>query len=228
MRFRIAFLSLVVAVLACTLAPPEPRSEPAPVPTAQATVTVPVDDATPTVSVEPTGSPGWLTYRNEMIGYSFEYPPYAELTTSGVTGFPSEELPAGLDPGQYIATLEATYTEALCAGLRFPAAFFIVAAPDEKGGWYGGPCGVTGFGVYDLKREDAPIVIDGEEATLKTTRVYEVGNDTLVDEVAAVRLADGTLISFGSAWEEAGLTYEDYVADRAIILQVMATYRRLP
>ncbi len=225
---RIAMLCFLVALLACntvsTAIAPTATIEP----TAEATVVPPTDAPAPTIPAEPTAIPGWLTYHNAMFGYSFDYPPEAKLTTTGVTGYPTEELPAGLEPGQYIATLEATYTEALCAGIELPAAFLVLQAPEEAGGRYGGPCGISGIGAYDLKTEETTITIGGVSYPLRTTRVYEIGTDTLVNEFAGLRLDDGTRFNFGSTWEMHGLTYEDYLADRAIILQVMASYRADP
>jgi hypothetical protein len=225
---RIALLSLLIALLACntvsTAVPPTAMNEP----TAEPTSVPPTDAPTPTVPSEPTAIPGWLTYHNAMFGYAFDYPPEATLTTSGVTGYPTEELPAGLEPGQYIATLEATYTEALCAGIELPAAFMVLQAPDDAGGRYGGPCGISGIGVYDLKTEESSMTIGGVTYPLRTTRLYEVGTDTLVNEFAGVVLKDGTRFNFASTWEMHGLTYEDYLADRAIILQVMSSYRAVP
>jgi hypothetical protein len=139
-----------------------------------------------------------------MFGYSFDYPPEATLTTTGVTGYPTEELPAGLEPGQYIATLEATYTEALCAGIELPAAFLVLQAADDVGGRYGGPCGISGIGVYDLKTEETSITIGGVTYPLRTTRLYEVGTDILVNEFAGLKLDDGTRFNFASTWEMPG------------------------
>ena len=225
---RIAMLSLPVVLLACstiqTAITPTATIEP----TAEATAVPPTVAPTPTLPAGPTAVPGWLTYHNAMIGYSFDYPPEATLTTTGVTGYPTEDLPVGVEPGQYIATLEATYTEALCAGIELPAAFLVLQAPDEAGGRYGGPCGISGIGAYDLRTEETAITIGGVSYPLRTTRVYEVGTDTLVNEFAGVRLDDGTRFNFGSTWQVHGLTYEDYLADRAIILQVMASYRTDP
>jgi hypothetical protein len=51
-----------------------------------------------------------------MLGYEFDYPPEARLITVGVTGYPTDELPSGVEPGEFTATLEATYTEALGVG----------------------------------------------------------------------------------------------------------------
>jgi hypothetical protein len=217
--------SLPVLLLACNTLSSAPPTAVIGTATLEPTVPSPSDTPAPTIPPEPTSIPGWMTYHNGMVGYSFDYPPEALLTTSGVTGYPSEELPPGVEPGQYIATLEATYTEALCAGIDLPSASFVLEAPDDKGGRYGGPCGVTGIGVYDIRSENSPITIDGEALSLKTTRLYEVGTDTLVDEFGSVTLSDGTRLGFMSHWQEHGLTYEDYLDDRAIILQVMSSYR---
>jgi hypothetical protein len=225
---RLFALSVPVLLLACnTLSSATPAAVPSRS-SVEATRLSPTEIPTPTVPPEPTSIPGWLTYHNAMIGYSFDYPPEAALTMSGVTGYPTEELPSGVEPGQFIATLEATYTEALCAGIELPSASFVLWASDDEGGRYAGPCGVSGIGVYDIQTEQSPITINGEALTLKTTRVYEVGTDTLVNEFGSVSLSDGTRLSFMSHWQEHGLTYEDYLADRAILLQVMSSYRSDP
>jgi hypothetical protein len=63
---------------------------------------------------------------------------------------------------------------------------------------------------------------------LRTTRIYEVGTETLANEFSSVRMNDGTLLSIISAWEQHGKTYQDYLADRAILLQVLTSYRSDP
>jgi len=225
---RLSLLSLPIMLLACNTLTPATATAPTLAPTIEPSAQPATEVPPPTIPPEPTAIPGWLTYHNAMVGYSFDYPPEAALSTSGVTGYPSEELPAGLGPGQYIATLEATYAEALCAGIELPSASFVLWAPDDKGGRYGGPCGVTGIGVFDIRAEHSPITIDGEALSLKTTRLYEVGTDTLVDEFGTVSLSDGTRFTFVSHWQEHGLTYEDFLADRALILQVIGSYRADP
>ena len=225
---RFIVLSLPVLLLACSALSSAASTGPTTTPTLEPSPFVPTEIAAPTILPAATGIPGWLAYHNGMIGYAFDYPPEAVLTTSGVTGYPSEELPPGVEPGQYIATLEATYTEPLCAGIELPSASFVLWAPDGEGGRYGGPCGVTGIGVYDIQKEEAPITIDGEALMLSTTRLYEVGTGTLAYEFSTVKLSDGTRLTLTSHWQEHGLTYEDYLADRDTILQVMASYRSDP
>jgi hypothetical protein len=225
---RALVLLLPVVLIACnTVSSVSPTVSVAP-PTVEPTPIVPTEAPPPTAPAGPTVIPGWLTYHNGMIGYTFEYPPEGALTLTGVTGYPTDELPAAVEPGQYIATLEATYTEALCAGVELPAASFVLWSPQEKGGRYAGPCGVTGIGVYDIRKDDTPITVDGESLMLETTRLYEVGTETLAYEFSLLRLSDGTSMTLMSHWQENGLTYEDYLADRAILLQVMTSYRSEP
>ena len=201
-------------------APSIPPVEPSPVP--------PTETALPSVTQGPTAIPGWLTYHNATIGYTFEYPPEATLSTTGVAGYPTDELPAGVDPGQYVATLEAMYPEGICASVALPTGMFVVGPAQENGGRYAGPCGVSGIGVYDVRTEEAPVVVDGQSLSLRTNRLYEVGTELLVNEFSTARLDDGTLLSIISAWEQHGKTYQDYLADRAILLQVMTSYRADP
>jgi len=226
----IVLLPMLLALLACNLTPSVPF-EPAPtvLPLAP-TIPSPVPSDTPaaTVPAEPTPMPGWLTYHNGFVGYSFEYPPEAVLTTTGITGYPTDELPAGLNPDQYMATLEATYPDSLCVGIELPAAFFVIQAPEAKGGRYAGPCGISGVGVYDLRSEDLPVTIGGVAYTLHVTRLFEVGTETLAGEFGGLSLGDGTRFSFASAWDMHGLTYDDYLADRALIFQVIGSYRADP
>lgn len=225
---RIAMLSLPVLLLACNTLQTAATPVPTMLPAVATTTFPPTEVILPTLPAAPTAIPGWLTYHNAMVGYSFEYPADAVLTTTGITGYPTEELPPGLEPGQYSATLEATYTEALCAGIELPAAFLVIQAPDDEGGRYAGPCGRSGVGVYDLRSEDMDITIEGAVYAMHITRIYEVGTETLVGEFGGVRLEDGTRFSFDGTWGMHGRAYEDYLADRDVILQVMATYRSDP
>ena len=148
-------VALTGAVLACNLTPsapptmaPEPSSSPEPALLSSPTAAIeptPIEPPTAEPVLAPTSPPGWLTYRNEMLGYEFDYPPEAELIAVGVTGYPTDELPPGLEPGQYIPTLEATYPEALCAGIEFGTAYLYLGAPDDLGASTRPPVAAAGW-----------------------------------------------------------------------------------
>jgi hypothetical protein len=145
-----------------------------------------------------------------------------------VASYPADEQPAGVDGDQYFATLEAKYAQGICAYVSLPTGTFVVSPAEEGAGRFSGPCGVSGIGVYDTRKEQAPVVVDGQSQTLMTTRLYEVGTETPVNEYSTVRLSDGTLLGIIAAWVRNGRTYADYQADREVLLQVLTTYRTDP
>jgi hypothetical protein len=159
-----------------------------------------------------------------MLGYEFDYPPEAELITVGVTGYPTEELPAGLEPGQYIPTLEATYPEALCAGVEFGTAYLYVGAPDDLGGKYSTPCGISGVGVYELRPTEEIIFIGGESATATGDQGYSLENGTFLFEFLFSSLREFRF-NYGGDWSRPDVTHEVYLADKAVIMQVLASWR---
>lgn len=226
----VSVASALVA-LACNLVPgtpppatPEP-AEPSPEPSATAPL-VEVTPATPTSepAPAPTAPPGWLTYRNAMLGYEFDYPPEASLIAVGVTGYPTEQLPPGLEPGQFIATLEATYPEALCAGIELGTAYLYVGAPDALGGQYSTPCGISGVGTYELRAVEEPVLIGGEELTASGDQGFSLSDGTFLFEILFVRWREFRF-NYGGDWNRPGLTHDAYLADKAVVAQVLASWR---
>lgn len=239
LRFRnpAAPLALILlgTALACNWSPPPPASEAPtvadlssptilelPSPTVPVLPTVEI----PEVAATPTPPTGWLTYRNEMLGYAFDYPAEAELVTVGVIGYPTDELPAGLEPGQYVPTLEAAYPEALCAGIRYGTAYLYVGAPEERGGKYSMPCGISGVGSYELRPTEEAITIGTAALTADGTQVYSLDDGSFVYEFFVVRLNDFRY-NYGGDWTRAGTTQAAYLADKAVVQQVLASWRWL-
>lgn len=188
----------------------------------------PAEPPPPTALPEPTTIPGWLTHRDEGIGYAFGYSPEVPAHVAYVDRDPAEEAPVGMENDDYVATREAAHADGICAYVGLPAATFVVAPAEDRGGRYTGPCGVPGIGVYDVRKEKAPITIDVPALVLGTTRLYEVGAETLVSEFSMLWLDDGTRLGMISAWERNGKTYQDYLADRAILLRGMTSDRADP
>ena len=233
-RARRVLIALAGAALACNLTPsapptlaPEPTSPPEP-----ALLPSPTPAIEPTALEPPTASPvpapttpaGWLTYRNEMLGYEFDSPPEAEVIAVGVTGYPTDELPPGLEPGQYIPTLEATYPEALCAGIELGTAYLYVGAPDDLGGKYSTPCGISGVGVYELRPTEELILIGGESTTATGDQGYSQPDGTFLFEFLFARLREFRF-NYGGGWQGAGVTHDVYPTDKAVLQQVLASWR---
>ncbi|MEW6569015.1 MAG: hypothetical protein AB1449_12785, partial [Chloroflexota bacterium] len=184
----------------------------------------PLPPPTDTPPGPPTPIPGWLTYHNDLVGYSFDYPPEAELTSIGVTGFPTEELPPGLTPSDYFATLEATYPDDLCVSLNLPLAFLTIQAPYDAGGRYSDPCGVSGIGVYDVVTADQTVLVGGTPYAATLTQLYVSGTGVMVSEFMVLHLENGSRVDLGGSWESSG-SYEAYVAERDTLLTVLASFR---
>jgi hypothetical protein len=227
-RSALALACLLAAAIACswpspgtaTHSPTEPGGA-----TPSVEVPVPIETSTPTEETD-VPPPGWLTYRNEMLGYAFDYPADAQLGLAGVTGYPTDELPAGLEPGQYFPTLEAAYPEALCVSVVYGNAYVNVGAPDELGGRYSTPCGLSGIGVYDLVPVEETINLGDQTLSATGSQVYTVEDHTFVYEFYFAWL-DGFRFNYGGDWTQAGATREAYLADKAVILQVLSTWRWL-
>ena len=168
---------------------------------------------------------GWLTYHNDYFGYAFDYPPEAKIQETGVTGYPTEMLPPGMDPGEFITLLETTLPNNLCVGVGLPAAFFVVAPSAEAGGDFAGPCGVSGVGAYDLKNHSEMVSVAGAQVESSITEVFDRSTGTKLNEFALIRLEDGTRLQYGSAWSQRGRTYDDYLLDHATILRILASFR---
>lgn len=227
-HWALALASLLAASIACSWPSPgtttEPATEAIP-PTATIEIPMPTEVPPPTEDVH-VPPPGWLTYRNEMLGYAFDYPADGELIAVGVTGYPTDELPPGLEPGQYFPTLEAAYPEALCTGVRYGTGYVYIGAPDERGGRYSTPCGISGVGVYDLVEVEETIAIGDQTLSATGSQVYTVEDHTFVYEFFIARL-DGFRFNYGGDWTQAGTTYDAYLADKAVIQQVLASWRWL-
>jgi hypothetical protein len=232
-------LAAALSLIAGCAAPATPTAVPtvtAPLPvTAVVTGTAPPllanDAAATAVTPSPTPIPtstlvdGWLLYRNDFYGYEFSYPPEGRLEVSGATGFPSEELPAGLTADAYLRQIEASYPDGICAAVRLEMGTVVFMVAPERGGRYGGPCGWTGVGDYDLIEQTEPITIAGQEYVAAGFEVRERGDTAVwIGEFFSFQIEDGTRIQFGSA---ADATPETYQAAKPVLLQIVASYRSL-
>jgi len=235
--------SLLLAAMACgpvvtvvVTATPAPLPSPTFVPTATAlpptvaptaTPLPPTVAPTPVLTTGPTVPAGWLLYTNPLFGYRFYYPPGATITEAGVEGFPTDELPPGKTPSEYMAELQAMYGNTLCVTVRYGSGYVSVSAPANREFRYA-ICGRTGVGVGTMTEKSETIVIAG---TAYTARGYEfVGEETPCDtlpchnETMVLLLPNDTRIEYGAAPVE-GVTYADYLATtRPVLVQIVTTF----
>lgn len=240
-------LFILFGLTACT-GPADPVQVTHPVTQAETAVptTTPIPETEPTVdptqepaTPEPTATPAavaaesWLTYQNNYYGYAISYPADAQIATEGVSGYPTDELPEGVTPDEYIQQLEAAYPDDICLSIGVGIGSLHILAPEENGGKYAMPCPGLGIGAYELVEASETVVINGRSYTATGNKIYEQDEfATFRSEFFSVRLDDGTKITliagpefspqFESDYEAANA---DYLATKALLLQIVESYR---
>lgn len=211
------------------------------VPTVPPTAYVPPATETPTTEPEaPTAAPtvtpelppaGWLLYTNPYFGYQFYYPPTATITATGVDGYPTEELPEGKTPGEYIAELQALYGNTLCVSVGYQSGYVNISASANAAFRYS-ICGRTGVGTGTTTNKTETVVIAGSSYVANGFEFVgdQVPCDTLPchNETMVLQLPDGTRIEYSAAPVE-GVSYADYLATtRPVLLQIVSTFIPAP
>lgn len=186
-------------------------------------VEAPTSELAPAPQWEP-AEDGWTVYVNENYAYQFRYPPNANISEHGVESFRSEDLPEGMTPDEYMASLQATYGPNICVGVETELAYLYISPPVNSGGRFT-PCGPTGLGAFEIVNQSKQVKIG--TATYEATGVEFIGEgDNLQQhgELMSLTLPDGTRLAYGSR-PRVDATYTDYeMKGRPLILQIMATY----
>lgn len=167
---------------------------------------------------------GWQTYTNDRYGYQISYPPQATITASGVMGYPTEDLPEGMEPGEYMTQLEAQYGDDLCLTINYNQGY-ITVLPDWENSFNYNACGRTGVGVGDMLDTSAAMTINGQAYTAEGFEWH--GTDDQQgekNETLKLILSDGTHITFGGPLE-ASVDFAQYLAEtRHVLLSIIETY----
>lgn len=166
----------------------------------------------------------WMVYVNEDIGYQFEYPAVATIMEFEVMGFPTDELPEGMDSEAYVAQLQEQYGNSLCVQVGYSLGYVSISAPANEGFRYV-ICGRTGVRAGEIINKVEQVFIDG--------RIYEatgfefIGDGETLDnhnETFFIILDDGTRIEYG-AGPASDATYEDYLMKtKEVLLQILASF----
>ena len=160
-----------------------------------------------TTSVDQTE--GWNTYHNSRYGYQFRYPDTATITTFGVMGVPTEEIPDGMDFEEYKTQLEDLYGDQICVQVQYALGVIYFIAPLEDGGKYT-MCGSAGLGVGQLVEKSELLTIDDTQYTIEGFEL--IGPDETLsghNEMYTRVFENGIRIGYGSAPHQ-DATFEDY------------------
>jgi hypothetical protein len=220
---------VALSVLACVPSPtPTGYSPPTPTvyspPTA---TTAPTQTPTEEAAVAPPCPAGWLEYVDDMFSYRICYPPDATFTQSGVMGVPTDEVPAGMTPSDYMDQIQAQYGDRLCISIHYGLGYVNVSPPPNCQFQYA-ICGRTGVGTGTLNYGTETLDIQGVSCNADgfdfvcddmPSELLNCHNETYV-----VHLGDDTRIEYGAA--PSGIsTYADYLATtKGVLLQIAESY----
>jgi len=198
-------------------------------PTATPTATPPTPSPTPTPVPTSSVVPGWLTYENKFLGYSFSYPPEATIGHHGTTEKPLENITTRRE---YLAWEKTVTPNNLCVGVGYKTGFVTVGPADEPLSLYASPCGITGIGDYTIEEWEEVVTIDGQPYTAGAMRLYIWQTDLLEHEYYLLRDFNNDLnIDFGLSMRGAprsgqqDLTEAEFNEVREILLQIVASFR---
>jgi hypothetical protein len=205
-----------VAPMTPSPTPPSPRNfftkTPQPSPLSTFTVTIPTSSIVD----------GWLVYKNPIYNYEFSYPPGTTLKISSVESFPGE-LPAGVTFDEYLLQLQDKYGD-LCVIATYGEGFLLVQAPN---GWDYVLCGGFGVGNEPIVEKSEQVFINNKVYTARGWALYRKEGDKIIleSEFFFVDLEDSTHFAYGSNLERAPDKFENYLAVKETLLQMLASYR---
>lgn len=197
--------------------------------TASPTATPPTPSPTPTPVPTSSVVPGWLTYENEFLGYSFSYPPEGTIGHHGTTEIPPENVTTRRE---YLAWEETVTPNNLCVGVSYKTGFVTVGPMDETLSLYASPCGITGIGDYTIENWEEDITIDGRPYTAGGYRLYIWETDQLVSEFhILLDVNDSLRIDFGihkmgaTRSGQPEVSEQEFNEIRETLLQILASFR---
>ena len=184
------------------------------------------------VAVPNTGSQDlradWQFYQDPGGKYTFRFPPTADIIVHGIDGFPTDELPDGMTPDEYMIQLRAQHPDSLCVEVLYELGYFTINSPENAERQYT-PCGRTGVGAGETKAKSQTISIGGKEYTAEGFE-FMGGGDSLDshNETLYVMLDNGLRIEFG-ALPRINATWQDYLMKgKPLILEILAGMEIMP
>ena len=178
-----------------------------------------------TVAVSPTPVPGWTTYTNEYLGYSFNYPSGGNIYKRGPNGMDvNEVIPPGFTFDEYFDYVMAILPDDLCLSVEIPGALITIAPPYNPLGSYVSPCPGMGIGA-DYRMEGATeswYMAGREYKDTQGTKLYLKSTDAFYGEFYMFDLENGFRITF-NGMPRGEMSSESYQAQRAVAKEILAT-----
>jgi hypothetical protein len=170
----------------------------------------------------------WQFYQDPGGKYTFRFPPAADIIVHGIEGFPTDELPDGMTPDEYMIQLREQHPDPLCVEVLYVLGYFTINSPENLERQYT-PCGRTGVGAGETQEKSQIISIAGKEYTAEGFE-FQGGGDSLDahNETLHVMLDNGLRIEFG-ALPRIDATWQDYLMKgKPLILEILAGMEMMP
>ncbi len=177
-----------------------------------------------TLAVSPTPVPGWTTYTNEDLGYSFNHPAGARISETGAGGMDlNEVIPPGFTFDEYFDYVMTILPKDLCVSVGIPGAAITIAPPSPIGR-YVGPCPGLGIGSqYNITQIHTSWWIAGREyADWMGMRLDLKDTGVFYSEIFIFEMQNGfRIIYLGMPHGEMPL--EQYQAQKSIAMEMLST-----
>jgi hypothetical protein len=163
----------------------------------------------------------WQFYQDPGGKYTFRFPPTADIIVHGIEGFPTDELPDGMTPDEYMIQLRTQYPDPLCVEVLYALGYFTINSPENLERQYA-PCGRTGVGAGETLAKDETITIAGSEHTAQGFEFLGGGDSLdLHNETLHITLDNGLRIEYG-ALPRIDATWQDYLMKgKPLILEIL-------
>jgi hypothetical protein len=164
----------------------------------------------------------WQTYPSPAGDYQFKFPPTAEIIPHGIEGFPTEDMPTGMPPDQYMVQLRQQYPYPLCVEVRYALGYLTINSAANADFKYT-PCGRTGVGAGELQQKTETITIAKKEYTAEGFEFLGGGESLdLHNETFHILLENGLRLEYGSI-PRTDATYQDYLMKgKPMVLEILA------
>jgi len=170
----------------------------------------------------------WQFYQDPGGKYTFRFPPTADVIVHGIEGFPTDELPDGMTPDEYMQQLRKEHPEPLCVEVLYALGYFTINSPENFDRQYT-PCGRTGVGAGEMLEKNETVTIGGKDYPAEGFE-FMGGGDSLDahNETLYVMLDNGLRVEYG-AIPRIDATWQDYLMKgKPLTLEILAGMEIMP
>ena len=178
----------------------------------------------PTSVMTPTPQPGWITYTNDFLGYSFHYPAHGTIREQGFSGMgDTEVIPPGFRFDDYFDYVNSVLPKNICVIVRIPGVLIAIEPPGPIGS-YVLPCVGLGIGdQYNIEPGNVEFIVNGREYTsIHGNKLYLKSTGAFKSEIYFINLENGFHITIVGGPAD-GISSDEYLTQWAVGLKLLAS-----